>query len=100
MNTNTIDEQVQQLGIITHQMKFAKLAIEAGSDALRCMVAGQWPDMLTTRESCDFACAVAVHYNSIDSALGEQLQILNEEGGLSPKYRSNLAMLTQMYQPS
>ena len=89
------EEQVQNYGIMTHQLKFVELVIEAGSDALRWMAAGQWPDLLSTQASCELASAATVHYTSIDSALGEQLQILKEEGGLSPKHRSNLALLTQ-----
>ncbi|KAL9189707.1 hypothetical protein ACHAXT_009382 [Thalassiosira profunda] len=88
------DARRQQIATMTHQAGFASMAIEAGTDALRLMAAGQWPDLLSQEVSTDLGGAAAHSVADLDLALSEQLQLLKSEGTLSP-LRSSLADLDQ-----
>ena len=86
------DETAQQIANALHKTKFAHLAIETASQAMRILAAGQWPDLLSTGGSAELGAAVLRSMPPVDGAIGEQLRILKEEGALS-SHRSNLVPL-------
>lgn len=86
------DAATQQIGIMTHQASFASLVVEAATDALRLMAAGQWPELLSPEMSSDLGSVVVHSVADLDLALGQQLQLLKTEGVLSP-LRSSLSDL-------
>jgi hypothetical protein len=87
----------QQVGIISHQTKFAKLAIDVSSECLRLLSFSQWPEMLSPDASVHFSIAVSQSIPELDATISEQLLRLKEEGVLSP-HQSNLSPLTQALQ--
>ncbi len=87
----------QQVGIISHQTKFAKLAIDVSSECLRLLSFSQWPEMLSPDASVHFSIAVSQSIPQLDVTISEQLLRLKEEGVLSP-HQSNLSSLTQALQ--
>ena len=88
------DASSQQIATIVHQTEFATMTIEAASDALRLMAAGQWPQLLSQDLSADLGSLVIHSIAHLDLALSEQLKLLKQEGVLSP-LRSSLADLDQ-----
>ena len=88
------DASVQQIGVMTHQASFASMTIEAATDALRLMAAGQWPELLSQEVSADLGGVVSHSVADLDLALSEQLKLLKSEGVLSP-LRSSLSDLDQ-----
>ena len=86
------DAATQQIGIMTHQASFASLVVQAATDALRLMAAGQWPELLSPEMSSDLGSVVVHSVADLDLALGQQLQLLKTEGVLSP-LRSSLSDL-------
>ena len=86
------DEATQQVATVLHEAKFARLAIDAGSQSLRLLAAGQWPDILVPNASAELGAAILRSVPPVESALGDQLRILKEEGALS-SHRSNLVPL-------
>ncbi|KAL7536452.1 hypothetical protein ACHAXR_008842 [Thalassiosira sp. AJA248-18] len=88
------DAAIQQIEVMAHQANFAGMAIEAGTDALRLMAAGQWPELLSQEVSTDLGSVVVHSVADLDLALSEQLKLLKSEGVLSP-LRSSLADLDQ-----
>jgi dynactin 1 len=100
---NTLEENVsmavsdaasQQIAVINHQAMFASITIEIGTDALRLMAAGQWPDLLSEETSADLGRLVLHSIADLDLALSDQLNLLISEGVLSPM-RSSLSDLDQ-----
>ena len=86
------DDTAQHIANTLHETKFAHLAIETASQAMRILAAGQWPDLLSTGGSAELGAAVLRSMPPVDGAIGEQLRILKEEGALS-SHRSNLVPL-------
>jgi dynactin 1 len=100
---NTLEENVsmtlsdaasQQIAVINHQAMFASITIEIGTDALRLMAAGQWPDLLSEEMSTDLGNLILHSITDLDLALSDQLKLLISEGVLSPM-RSSLSDLDQ-----
>ena len=88
------DAASQQIAAMTHQTTFTNMVINAGTDALRLMAAGQWPDLLSQEISTDLGSVVVHSVADLDLALSEQLRLLKSEGVLSP-LRSSLADLDE-----
>ncbi|KAL7552518.1 hypothetical protein ACHAWF_015767 [Thalassiosira exigua] len=88
------DAAAQQAAVMAHQAEFSRMAIEAGTDALRLMAAGNWPELLSQEMSADLGSVVVHSVTDLDFALSEQLRLLKSEGVLSP-LRSSLADLDQ-----
>jgi len=88
------DASSQQIATMVHQAEFASLTIEAASDALLLMAAGQWPELLSQEMSTDLGSLVLHSIGQLDLALSEQLNLLKQEGVLSP-LRSSLSDLDQ-----
>ncbi|KAL3798689.1 hypothetical protein HJC23_004440 [Cyclotella cryptica] len=88
------DGSTQQIATMIHQSEFARTVIEAASDALRFMAAGQWPELLSQELSTDLGSVVVHSISHLDLALSEQLRLLKQEGVLSP-LRSSLSDLDQ-----
>ena len=88
------DASTQQIAVMLHQYEFANITIEAASDILRLMAAGQWPEFLSQDLSVDVGSIMVHSMAPLDLALTEQLKLLKEEGILSP-LRSSLADLNQ-----
>ena len=88
------DASSQQIATMVHQAEFASVTIEAASDALRLMAAGQWPELLSQDLSSDLGSVVVHEIAHLDLALSEQLKLLKQEGVLSP-LRSSLTDLDQ-----
>ena len=95
-NTHAVlsDGSTQQIATMIHQSNFASTAIEAASDALCFMAAGQWPELLSQELSADLGSVVGHSISHLDLALSEQLKLLKQEGVLSP-LRSSLSDLNQ-----
>ncbi|KAL7481026.1 hypothetical protein ACHAW6_006708, partial [Cyclotella cf. meneghiniana] len=95
-DTNAVlsDGSTQQIATMIHQSEFARSVIEAASDALRFMAAGQWPELLSQELSTDLGSVVVHSVSHLDLALSEQLRLLKQEGVLSP-LRSSLSDLDQ-----
>ena len=100
---NTLEEDVsmalsdaasQQIAVMTHQAMFASITIDAATDALRLMAAGQWPDLLSEEMSTALGNVVLHSIADLDLALSDQLKLLKSEGALSPM-RSSLTDLDQ-----
>jgi dynactin 1 len=91
------DASSQQIATMIHQAEFASTVITVGSDALRFLAAGQWPELMSEELSADLG-GVAIHsISQLDMALSEQLKLLKTEGVLSP-LRSSLSELSQSAQ--
>ena len=88
------DASNQQIAVMCHQAEFSRMAIEAATDALRLMAAGQWPELLSQEVSTDLGGIVAGSVADLDLALSDQLKLIKSEGVLSP-LRSSLADLDQ-----
>ncbi|KAL7450947.1 hypothetical protein ACHAWC_007451, partial [Mediolabrus comicus] len=88
------DASSQQIAVMLHQSEFASITIEAASDILRLMAAGQWPEFLSQELSADLGSIMVHSMAPLDMAMTEQLKLLKEEGTLSPM-RSSLADLNQ-----
>ena len=88
------DASTQQIAVMLHQFEFANITVEAASDILRLMAAGQWPEFLSQDLSADLGSIMAHSMAPLDLALTEQLKLLKEEGILSP-LRSSLTDLNQ-----
>jgi len=100
---NTLEEDVSmalsdaashQIAVMTHQAMFASITIDAATDALRLMAAGQWPDLLSEEMSTALGNVVLHSIADLDLALSDQLKLLKSEGALSPM-RSSLTDLDQ-----
>jgi len=91
---NLSDASSQQIAAMVHQTDFATMTIEAASDALRLMAAGNWPELLSPELSTDLGGVVAHSIAHLDLTLSEQLKLLKQDGVLSP-LRSSLADLDQ-----
>ena len=85
---------LQQIAVMTHQTRFVGITIEAATDALRLMAAGQWPELLSQELSTDLGGVVTHSIADLDTALSEQLKLLKSDGVLSP-LRSSLSYLDQ-----
>eukprot|EP00984_Skeletonema_dohrnii_P002936 scaffold1004_cov120-Skeletonema_dohrnii-CCMP3373.AAC.2 len=88
------DASTQQIAVMLHQSEFANIAVEAASDILRLMAAGQWPEFLSQDLSADLGSIMVHSMAPLDLSLTEQLKLLKEEGILSP-LRSSLTDLNQ-----
>ena len=88
------DAASEQISTMLHQAEFASMAIDASSDSLRLLAAGQWPDLLTHEVSSDMGSVIIHSIAELDSNLSDQLKLLKQEGVLSP-LRSSLADLKQ-----
>ncbi|KAL3821819.1 hypothetical protein ACHAXA_003321 [Cyclostephanos tholiformis] len=88
------DAASQQIAVINHQAMFASITIEAATDALRLLAAGQWPDLLSEEISTDLGSVILHSITDLDLALSDQLKLLISEGVLSPM-RSSLSDLDQ-----
>lgn len=88
------DSASEQISTMLHQAEFAGMAIDASSDSLRLLAAGQWPDLLTHEVSADIGNVIIHSIAELDSHLSDQLRLLKQEGVLSP-LRSSLADLKQ-----
>jgi len=88
------DASTQQIAAMLHQSEFANITIEAASDILRLLAAGQWPEFLSQDRSADLGSIMVHSMAPLDFALTEQLQLMKKEGILSP-LRSSLADLNQ-----
>ena len=88
------DASSQQIAVINHQAAFATITIEAGTDALRLLAAGQWPDLLSEEQSTELGTVVLHSITDLDFALSDQLKLIKSEGMLSPM-RSSLSDLDQ-----
>jgi len=88
------DASIQQIAVMLHQCEFANVTVDAASDILRLMAAGQWPEFLSQDLSADLGSIMAHSIAPLDLALTEQLKLLKEEGILSP-LRSSLTDLNQ-----
>ena len=88
------DASTQQIAVMLHQSEFANIAVEAASDILRLMAAGQWPEFLSQDLSADLGSIMVHSMAPLDLSLTEQLKLLKEEGVLSP-LRSSLTDLNQ-----
>ena len=88
------DASSQQIATINHQAAFATVTIEAATDALRLMAAGQWPDLLSEEQSTELGTVVLHSITDLDFALSDQLKLIKSEGMLSPM-RSSLSDLDQ-----
>lgn len=88
------DAASEQISTMSHQAEFASMVIDASSDSLRLLAAGQWPDLLTHEVSSDIGNVIIHSIAELDSNLSDQLKLLKQEGVLSP-LRSSLADLKQ-----
>jgi hypothetical protein len=91
------DASSQQIATMIHQAEFASTVIRVGSDALRFLAAGQWPELMSEELSADLGSIVMHSISQLDVALSEQLKLLKTEGMLSP-LRSSLSELNQSAQ--
>lgn len=91
------DASSQQIATMIHQAEFASTVIGVGSDALRFLAAGQWPELMSEELSADLGSVVVHSIAQLDVALSEQLKLLKTEGVLSP-LRSSLSELNQSAQ--
>lgn len=89
------DTATQQIATMIHQTEFARIVVEIGSESLRFLSVGQWPDLLSPSGSAQFGGAMIHAIAPVDAALGQQLTTLKEEGGLSP-HRSSLIELERV----
>ena len=82
---------------ISHQTKFAQIAIEISSECLRLLSFSQWPNLLSSETSVDFSIAVSRAIVQLDKAISTQLLKLKEEGSFAP-HQSNLTVISQSFQ--
>lgn len=90
-----LSEDVQQKIVsIKYQEEFARSVIDASSDIMRLLVAGQWPDLLSQEDSAELGSVLGHSMVELDFLLGNILQSVKEEGGLSPEH-VNIGALQQ-----
>mmetsp|Transcript_4225 Transcript_4225/g.8073 ORF Transcript_4225/g.8073 Transcript_4225/m.8073 type:complete len:1444 (+) Transcript_4225:81-4412(+) len=86
----------QNIGIMLHQAKYSRIALEISSECIYLLSAGQWPSLLSYNASIDLGIFAAQTIPALDSSISEQLFLLKREGGLSPD-QSNLNSLDQAF---
>ena len=86
------DEVKQQISTMMNQTEFAHVISEVSSDLLRFLVAGQWPELLSTEASTELGAILGHTIPSLDSMLGVILKTLKEEGCLTVE-QSNIGEL-------
>lgn len=91
------DDAAQGIEIMIHQSEYAISTISASSKLIRFLVAGQWPDLLTTNDSAELGAILGHSLGDIDSAMITTLKLLKEEGVLLP-HRSHLGAFQQCIQ--
>ncbi|CAB9517569.1 CAP-Gly domain [Seminavis robusta] len=96
-NENTLqlsDESKQDLANMIHQSECANVLIGTGSDAIRLLAAGQWPDLLSEQESVALGSMLGHSMNELDVTLRAILKSLKEEGVIDT-HQSNVDTLRQ-----
>lgn len=91
------DSTKQEAATMIHQAEFATLVVEASSDLLRFLSAGQWPDLLNPDSSTELGSMLGHSISELDSALGLVLKSMKEEGVLTPE-QSSIDSLRQTVQ--
>jgi len=74
------DESKQDVANVLHQIECAEVLISSGSDAIRYLAAGQWPDLLSEHNSMDLGSYVGHTMSELEVALRSILKSLKEEG--------------------
>ena len=77
------DDAKQRIRTLFHQMDFCNLLLEASSDWMRCLLAGQWPDLLPPDISAELGSSMGHAIHELDFAVSHVLRMLKEEGELS-----------------
>ena len=79
---------------MVHQVEFSRLIIEASVMVKKLLVAGQWPEFLSTDESMELGSLLGSCIADLESCLFTVLTSLKEEGSLTMD-RSNIVELRQ-----
>lgn len=88
------DNTKQEAATMLHQTEFAHLVVEASSDLLRFLSAGQWPDVLTHENSMELGSMLGHSISDLEGALSFALKSMKEEGVLTPE-QSSIGSLKQ-----
>jgi dynactin 1 len=91
------DTAKQEAATMIHQAEFAHVVVEASSDLLRFLSAGQWPDLLSQDSSIELGSLLGHSVSELDNMFGLLLQSMKEEGILTPE-RSSIGSLQQTIQ--
>jgi dynactin 1 len=91
------DEVRQKVVSMIYQAEFAQLIVEMGSEFIRLLAAGQWPDLLAPDGSIELGAILGHSTSELDVMLGGVLKSFKEEGGLIPE-QSNAGALRQLFQ--
>lgn len=91
------DELRQKVTNFFYQAEFAQVIIDASSELIRLLAAGQWPGLLSHTESIELGSRLNHPASSIDATLGVVLKCLIEEGALTPE-QSNLEAVRRTLQ--
>jgi len=77
------DEKAQQINTLFHQADFCNLLLDASSGWMRCLLAGQWPDVMSAENSTELGSFMGHAIVELDVAVSHVLRMLKEEGELS-----------------
>jgi dynactin 1 len=91
------DTVKEEAAAMIHQAEFAHVVVEASSDLLRFLSAGQWPDLLSQDSSTELGSMLGHSISELDNMLGLLLKSMKEEGVLTPE-RSDIESLRQTIQ--
>jgi dynactin 1 len=91
------DDVRREVTTMIHQAEFAHLIIDASSELLRLVAAGQWPDLLTPDSSVELGAFIGNSVIELDNALEVVLRSLKEEGVLTSE-QSNIGAFNQSIQ--
>jgi dynactin 1 len=86
------EDEKQAILLSFHQADFADVLVEASSQCLRCLAAGQWPDLLSPDLSIELGAVFGHTIPEMDAALASVLRTIKEEDGLSIE-QSNMGEL-------
>lgn len=89
------DENKQDVANMLHQSECASVLVATGSDAIRLLAAGQWPDLLSEQASSDLGSLLGLTMAELEVVLRATLTKLKEEGVIDT-HQSNVDSLRQV----
>lgn len=89
------DESKQDVANMMHQSECAHVLIETGSDAIRLLAAGQWPDLMSEQASADLGGLMGLTMPEVEVMLRALLKSLKEEGVIDT-HQSHVDALRQV----
>jgi len=89
------DESKQDVANMIHQSECAHVLVGTGSDAIRLLAAGQWPDLMSEQASAELGGLIGLTMPEVEVMLRALLKSLKEEGVIDT-HQSHVDALRQV----